>query len=99
MNQPWEEEAESAKTVQMNIYQSKTYRKHLNWLYLDDKPRRQQMKKQHPYISVSGICLKHPSSNYEYQPKDIAKVSTLLHASHSLKHGFFKMQVINLGEL
>ena len=43
------------ESVQMNIYQSNTYRKNLSWLHFDDEPRfqeRQQIKEQQPYISV-----------------------------------------------
>ena len=39
----------------MNIYQSNTYRKDLNWLHFDDEPwvqGRQQVKDQQSYISV-----------------------------------------------
>ena len=41
--------------VQMNIYQSNTYRKDLRWLHFDDKSRsqeKQQVKDQQSYISV-----------------------------------------------
>ena len=41
--------AQPVQPVQMNIYQSNTYRKHLRWLYVDDEPRvqeRQQVKDQ-----------------------------------------------------
>ena len=43
------------KPVQMNIYQSNTYRKDLSWLHFDDEPwvqGRQQVKDQQSYISV-----------------------------------------------
>ena len=43
------------KPVQMNIYQSNTYRKDLSWLHFDDEPwvqGRQQVKNQQSYISV-----------------------------------------------
>ena len=43
------------KPVQINIYQSKTYRKDWSWLHFDDEPwaqERQQVKDQQFYISV-----------------------------------------------
>ena len=33
---------ELAEPVQMNIYQSNTYKKDLNWLHFDDEPRVQE---------------------------------------------------------
>ena len=42
-------EVEPVELVQMNIYQSHTYRKDLSWLHFDDKPsieERQQVKHQ-----------------------------------------------------
>ena len=35
-------EVEPVEPVQMNIYQSNTYRKDLSWLHLDDEPRVQE---------------------------------------------------------
>ena len=35
-------EVEPAEPVQMNIYQSNTYRIDLSWLHLDDEPRVQE---------------------------------------------------------
>ena len=35
-------EVEPVEPVQMNIYQSNTYRKYLNWLHFDDEPRVQE---------------------------------------------------------
>ena len=43
------------KPVQMNIYESNTYRKDLSWLQFDDEPwiqERQQVKDQQSSISV-----------------------------------------------
>ena len=40
-------EMEPAETVQMNIYQSNTYRKNLSWLYFNNEPwvqKSQQVK-------------------------------------------------------
>ena len=40
----------------MNIYQSNTYKKDLNWLHFDDEPKeedRQQVKDQQSDIRVS----------------------------------------------
>ena len=56
----------SVKQVQINIYQSNTYRKDLSWLYFDDEPRvpeRQQVKDQQSCISVSVAYPAIPSSN------------------------------------
>ena len=36
-------EVELVEPVQMNIYQSNTYRKGLSWLYFDNEPRVQEM--------------------------------------------------------
>ena len=35
-------EVEPVEPVQMNMYQSNTYRKDLSWLHLDDEPRVQE---------------------------------------------------------
>ena len=46
---------ERAEPVQMNFYQSNTYRKDLSWLHFHDEPRvhrRQQVKDQESCISV-----------------------------------------------
>ena len=43
------------KPVQINIYESNTYRKDLSWLHFDDEPwiqERQQVKDQQSHISV-----------------------------------------------
>ena len=48
-------EVEPVKPVQMNIYQSNTYRNDLSWLHFDDEPRvqeRQQVKEQQSCMSV-----------------------------------------------
>ena len=48
-------EAEPFGPVQMNIYQSKIYRKDPSWFYFNDGPRvqeRQQLKDQQYYISI-----------------------------------------------
>ena len=48
-------EVEPVESVQMNIYQSNNYRKDLSWLHFNNEPRvqeRQQVKDQHPFISV-----------------------------------------------
>ena len=57
---------QTIETVQMNIYQSNTYRKDLSWLHFDDEPRvqeRQQVKDQQSYISASVAYPAIPSSN------------------------------------
>ena len=56
--------------VQMNIYQSNTYRKDLSWLHFDDEARvqeKQQVKDQQSCISISVAYSAIPSSNYEHQ--------------------------------
>ena len=55
----------------MNIYQSSTYTKNLNWLHFDDEPRvqeRQQVKDQQSCVSVFVAYPTSPSSGYEHQP-------------------------------
>ena len=42
-------EVEPIELVQMNIYQSKTYRKDLNWLHFDDEPGAQDLCRNLPY--------------------------------------------------
>ena len=52
--------------VQMNIYQSNTYRKDLSWLRFKDKPKvqeRQQVLDQESYLPVSVTWLTYPSSS------------------------------------
>ena len=51
---------EPVQRVQMNIYQSNTYRKNLSCLHFDDELRvqeRQQMKDQQSCISVCGVFI------------------------------------------
>ena len=44
---------ERGEQVQMNIYQSNTYRKDLRWIHFDDEPRVSEQVKDHQnYISV-----------------------------------------------
>ena len=59
------------ESVQMNIYQSNTYRKDLNWLYLNEPmvQERKQWKSQQSCISVFVAYPTIPSSNYEHQPR------------------------------
>ena len=48
-------EVEPVEPVQMNLYQSNTYRNDLSWLHFDDEPRvqeRQQVKDQQSCIFV-----------------------------------------------
>ena len=57
---------EPAEPVQMNIYQSNTYRKDVSWPHFDDEPRvqeRQQMKDQQSYISIFAAYLTIPSGS------------------------------------
>ena len=59
-------EVETVEPVQINIYQSNTYRKDLSWLHFDDEPRIQethQVKEQQSYITVSVAYLMFPSSS------------------------------------
>ena len=59
-------EVEPVEPVQMNIYQSNTYRKDLSWPHFNDEPRvqeRQQVKDQQSYISISVVYPAIPSSN------------------------------------
>ena len=56
---------EPVEPIQMNTYQSNTYRKDLSWLHFDDEPRvqeRWQEKDQQSYISVFVAYLTFPSS-------------------------------------
>ena len=65
-------EVEPVELVQINIYQSNTYRKELSWLHFDDEPRvqeRKQVKDQQSYISVSVAYLTITRSNWEHQPR------------------------------
>ena len=58
-------EEEPVELVQMNIYQSNTYRKDLSWLHLDDEPRvqeRQQMVDQQSCKSIFVVYLTFPRS-------------------------------------
>ena len=57
---------EPVESVQMNIYQSNTFRIDLSWLHFDDEPRaqeRQQVKDQQSCISFSVAYPAIPSSN------------------------------------
>ena len=57
---------EPVEPVQMNIYQSNTYRKDLTWLPFGDEPRaqeRQQGKDEQSCISIFVASLTIPSSN------------------------------------
>ena len=59
-------EVEPVEPVQMNIYQSNTYRKDLSRLHFDDEPRvqeRQQVKDQQSCIFASVAYPTIPSSN------------------------------------
>ena len=59
---------EPVRPVQMNIYLSNIYRKHLSWLNFNNEPRiqeRQHVKDYHFYLPVSVACSTYPSSNWE----------------------------------
>ena len=63
---------EPVELVQMNIYQSNTYRKDLSQLHFNNEPRvqeRQQLKDQQSCISVFVAYSVILSSNEEYQPR------------------------------
>ena len=64
--------------LQMNIYQSNTYKKELSWLYFNDKPsvqERQQVKNQQLHIRFCSLS-NNSSSNWEHQPD----ITTVFHA-------------------
>ena len=57
---------ERIKLVQMNIYQSKAYRKDLYWPRFDDNPRVQEKQwawAQQSYIPISVAYPTNPSSS------------------------------------
>ena len=71
-------EVEPLQPIQMNIYQSNTYRKNLSWLHFDDEPRfqeRQQVKDKQPCISVFVAYPIIRSSNQEHQPRHDNSIS------------------------
>ena len=47
---------EPVQRVQMNIYQSNTYSKNLNWLYLDDEPRAQEAASEGQTVPHTRFC-------------------------------------------
>ena len=68
-------EVEPAELVQMNIYESNTYRQDLNWLHFDDEQsiqERQQMKDQPSCISIFVAYPTIPSSNLNDQQSCIS---------------------------
>ena len=68
---------ELVEPVQMNIYQSNTYRKDLSWIHLDNEPRvqeRQQVKDQQSCISVSVAYPTIPSSATRSTSSDMTTV-------------------------
>ena len=59
-------EVEPVQPIQMNFYQSNTYRKDLSWLHFNNEPRvqdRQQVKDQQACISIFVADPAIPSSN------------------------------------
>ena len=57
---------EPAEPVQMNIYQSNTYKKDLSWLHFNDEPKVQQLQKgkdQKSCISIFVAYLTITSNN------------------------------------
>ena len=46
-------EVEPVKKVQMNIFQSNTYRKELSWLHFIDEPRVQERKQVFMFVLVA----------------------------------------------
>ena len=70
---------EPVEPVQMNIYQSNTYKKDLSWLHFDDEPKvqeRQQGKDQKSCISIFVAYLTITSNNQEHQPRDDNSIHT-----------------------
>ena len=47
---------EAVEPVQMNIYQSNTYRKDLRWLHFDDEPRVQEVASERPAVLHIRFC-------------------------------------------
>ena len=65
-------EVEPVEPVQMDIYQSNTYRKDLSWPHFASWPgvqERQQVKDQQNCISVSVANLAIPSGYQEHEPR------------------------------
>ena len=64
---PWKtKRVKPVEPVQMNIYQSNTYRKDVSLLHVDDEPRvqeKQQVKDQQSYIFVFVAYLTVSCSN------------------------------------
>ena len=57
---------EPIQPVQMNIYQSNTYKKDLTWLHFDNEPmvkEKQQVKDQQTCLSIFVVYLAIPSGN------------------------------------
>ena len=74
-------EVEQVEPVQMNIYQSNTYRKELRWLHFDDEPRvqgRQQVYDQQFCISVFVGYLTIPIGNWEHQPRHDSSIPCIV---------------------
>ena len=68
---------ETVEPVQMNIYQSNTYKKYLSWLHFDDEPRvqeRQQEKDQQSCISSFVAYLTISSRNEKPQPRNDSSI-------------------------
>ena len=47
---------EPVEPVQMNIYQSRTYRKDLSWLHFEDEPRVQELASEGPTVLHIPFC-------------------------------------------
>ena len=65
-------ETEPVESVQMNIYQSNTYRKDLSWLHFNNESRvqeRQQVKDQQSCMSTFVAYLTIPSTNLGHNPR------------------------------
>ena len=63
---------EPVQPVQMNIYQSNTYKKDFSWVHFKYEPmvqERQQVKDQQYCISISVAYSTIPSRNYEHHPR------------------------------
>ena len=63
-------EVQPGRSLQMNVYQSNTYRKNFSWLQFDDKlsvQERQHVKDQQSDIPTSAAHLTYPSSGQEHK--------------------------------
>ena len=77
-------ELEPVQPVQMNTYQSNTYRKVLSWLHFDDEPMVRERRKKKDLQSYISVFVGYPSilsSNQEHQPGMAAVFHTWAYGS------------------